>query len=329
MTGATTSLEGERISRVTELAERAGIGELIICDPPTMHWLGATDTGGAWLQISDGSGRFVAATDDGADPEGDTAPGGSPRIAIQGDDGRGGRYSELAAAIAAARAVKDAGELVKIRAAVELVEAGHRGLREALEPGVTELELWGAAGRAIEAAGGDPEAAGVDLMVGARTALIGEPPGDATLADGDPVLFDLAPQLDGYWADSCATLVCGTPSEALGDRVALIQSALERGLDAARPGISAGAVDAAIREALDAAGMECPHHTGHGVGISPQEPPWFVPGNDFILEEGMVIALEPGAYADGFGVRLEHLAVIEAAGADPLTNHPLTLTGGA
>jgi len=223
-------------------------------------------------------------------------------------------------------AVKDAEELELIGAAVELVEIGHRALREALEPGRSERELWDAAATAIAAAGGEPADAVVDLMVGGRTALIGEPPGEAKLAAGDPVLFDLAPKRNGYWADSCATFVCGTPSAALRDRHAAIATALERGLGCARTGVSAGAVDAVIREQLAAAGLECPHHTGHGVGVRPQEPPWFVPGNDFVLEQGMVVALEPGAYSDGFGVRLEHLAVVEADGARPLTKHPLTLT---
>jgi Xaa-Pro aminopeptidase len=40
----------------------------------------------------------------------------------------------------------------------------------------------------------------------------------------------------------------------------------------------------------------------------------------------MVVALEPGAYADGIGVRVEHLLLIEAAGARPLTTHSLDLT---
>lgn len=223
-------------------------------------------------------------------------------------------------------AVKNAEEIALIGAAAELVEIGHRALREALEPGRSESELWNVAAAAIAAAGGEPADAVVDLMVGGRTALIGKPPGEATLADGDPVLFDLAPKRDGFWADSCATFVCGAPSAALRDRHAAIAAALDRGLGCARPGVSAGVVDGAIREQLATAGLECPHHTGHGVGVRAQEPPWFVPGNDSLLEEGMVVALEPGAYADGFGVRLEHLAVIETGGARPLTSHSLSLT---
>ncbi|MBA2522423.1 MAG: aminopeptidase P family protein [Solirubrobacterales bacterium] len=322
----TSTLQGERIATVSRMAEDLGVGELFVCDPPTLQWLGAGDGDDSWMRIDDGVGRVVPAAT-GRLTEDFSSQQGSARIFVPArPERRAGAASELTAAIAAARAVKDADELEKICAAAELVEAGHRGLREAIAPGVSESGLWDAAAEAIRAAGGTSETAGVDLMIGPRTALIGEPPGDARLTDGDPILFDLAPLDDGYWADSCATLVCGDPTAALNERLAIVEMALERGLDAARPGVPAGAVDSAIREVLADAGLKCPHHTGHGVGISAQEPPWFVPGDSFVLDAGMVIALEPGAYSGGFGARVEHLAVVGADGAAPLTKHPLTLT---
>jgi Xaa-Pro aminopeptidase len=105
-----------------------------------------------------------------------------------------------------------------------------------------------------------------------------------------------------------------------------VRAALDAGFAAARPGVRAGAVDAAIRATLDRFSLSCPHHTGHGVGARAQQPPWLNPGVDAVLQDGTVIALEPGAYADGFGVRLEHLAVVEHGGARPLTTHSLELT---
>jgi Xaa-Pro aminopeptidase len=163
-------------------------------------------------------------------------------------------------------------------------------------------------------------------MSGPRTALIGEPPTDRPVAAGDAVLFDLAPRRDGWWADSCATVCCGRPSVALRRRHDAVRAALDAGLRAARPGVRAAAVDAAVRAALDRVFLTCPHHTGHGVGARAQQAPWLNPGVETVLEAGTVVALEPGAYADGFGVRLEHLAVVEHGGARPLTTHSLELT---
>lgn len=228
--------------------------------------------------------------------------------------------------IASGSAVKGPDELAQITASCRLVAVGHRALRDACEPGISELELWESVCAELELAAGGPVKAVVDLMVGARTALVGEPPTEARVKAGDAVLFDLAPSRNGYWADSCTTFVCGIPAPELTRRHGAVAAALERGLKQARPGVTAGAVDAAIQAELAAADLHCPHHTGHGVGTAAQEPPWLVHGNDTVLEEGMVLAFEPGAYGAGLGVRLEHLAVIEPDGAQPLTEHSLSLS---
>jgi Xaa-Pro dipeptidase len=221
---------------------------------------------------------------------------------------------------------KDAHEVELILAAAELVEAGQRAVRERVEPGVTELELWEAASTAMSALRPGPTEALVDLMVGEGTSEIGRPPGPAAAAPGDPVLFDLAPFSDGYWADSCATFSCGTPSHALRRRHDAVRKALECGLGSIRPGVRACEVDAVMRAALAEAGLECPHHTGHGVGTVPQEPPWLVPDDETVLTERMVIALEPGAYSGGIGVRLEHLVFLRPDGPELLTTHSLDVT---
>lgn len=222
-------------------------------------------------------------------------------------------------------AVKEPAEIERIAGAADLVSVGQSKLRAVLQPGMTELELFSDVKIALEEMEGGPVELAVDLMAGARTAQVGASPTAATIESGDPVLFDLAPRRDGYWADSCATVSCGTPPVRLIRRHSAVLAALEAGLAAARPGLTAGQLDATIRATLDIAGLECPHHTGHGVGLSAQEPPWIVPGDSTPLEQGMVIALEPGAYSGGFGVRLEHLAVIEEDGARQLTDHSLAL----
>jgi D-alanyl-D-alanine dipeptidase len=106
----------------------------------------------------------------------------------------------------------------------------------------------------------------------------------------------------------------------------VVRAALEEATQRARPGVRAGDLDRAIRGVLDRAGLACLHHTGHGVGTSAQEHPWIIPRATDVLQEGMVIALEPGAYADGIGVRLEHVVAIGPDGARPLTSHSTELT---
>ena len=62
-----------------------------------------------------------------------------------------------------------------------------------------------------------------------------------------------------------------------------------------------------------------------GSGATVHEAPRIIPGSDVPLEEGMVIALEPGAYGDGWGVRVEQVVVVTVDGCDVLSGHDLSL----
>ncbi|HEX7291872.1 MAG TPA: Xaa-Pro peptidase family protein [Conexibacter sp.] len=350
------------LAAVSELATRLDAGALLASSTPAVRWLGVARPAGVHVLVSDGEAVLVApdgapldapaALDAGAPSVERYAPGELPAalsrslaraaldagepLALERDAlplsaaaALGERPTiEAGAALTRARARKDAEELALIEAAAELVSVGHNALREAARAGRTELDLWGATRAAIEAAKGRPLHAVVDLMAGEQTALVGVPPSGASVAADAPILFDLAPRHDGWWADSCATFVAGggAPTAALRRLHDAARAALEHGISRARPGIRARDLDALIRSRLDEAGFDCPHHIGHGVGAAPQEEPWIDRDAPLVLEEGMVVALEPGAYRDGLGARVEHLLLIEADGARPLTRHSLSLT---
>lgn len=227
---------------------------------------------------------------------------------------------EVGAELARARAVKDDDELALIRAALELCDTGQRAAREHARPGTSELELWALVRAAIEREAGERTPVLADLVTGPRTAEIGGPPGDRVLADGELVLCDLVPRRAGYWGDSCSTFAVGEPSAAARSRHRAASEALERAIEAVRPGALAGDIDALARP-----GLEYPHHTGHGLGTSFHEEPRIVPGSTVVLEPGMVIALEPGSYEGGEGVRVEQVVLVTDQGCELLSAHDLAL----
>jgi Xaa-Pro dipeptidase len=106
--------------------------------------------------------------------------------------------------------------------------------------------------------------------------------------------------------------------EAHGVAHARVHEAFQRALDAARPGVKAGNLDAAVRLDLD-----YPHHTGHGIGGSYHEQPRIVPRSDTVLSPGMVVAIEPAHYDESIGIRLEHVLLITNDGAEDLSGHEL------
>jgi Xaa-Pro dipeptidase len=218
-----------------------------------------------------------------------------------------------------ARAVKDPDELDAIRAAVAVADVGQAAARAAFRAGITELALWTDIRSAMENAAGTRLPVLADLVTGPRTADVGGPPTDRLVEAADLLLVDLVPRVGAYWGDSCATV--GDAPAVVRDAHERALAALEQAKAAVRPGARAGDVDAIARREL-----EYPHHTGHGVGLTVHEQPRIVPGSEQELEPGMVIALEPGAYGDGWGVRVEQVVLVTEDGCDVLSGHDLALT---
>jgi len=227
---------------------------------------------------------------------------------------------EVGEQLAQARAVKDKDEIELIRAALGMCDAGQRAAREHAHPGMTELELWALVRAAIERDAGERIPVLADLVAGPRTAQVGGAPGGRVLDDRDLVLCDLVPRRGGYWGDSCSTFAVGQPSGAARSRHRAASDALARAIEAVRPGVVAGDIDALARRGLD-----YPHHTGHGLGTTFHEEPRIVPGSPVVLEPGMVIALEPGSYGDGEGVRVEQIVLVTNDGCEVMSGHELAL----
>jgi Xaa-Pro dipeptidase len=223
-------------------------------------------------------------------------------------------------------AVKTPAEVEAVEAALRLCEAGQAAAREASVPGAAELDVWAALRTAMEEAAGGRCALLADLVSGERTGEVGGLPGERRLQEGDLVLCDLVPRLDGIWGDSCATWAVGEPSELARRLHGAASAGLDAALGALRPGATAGGVDEAARAALAAEGFEYPHHTGHGVGFRYHEQPRIVPDADLVLEPGMVVALEPGGYVPEGGVRVEVVALVTSDGNRVLSRHGLDLT---
>ena len=221
------------------------------------------------------------------------------------------------------RAVKTADEITKIRAALRLSDLAQAEIRKHLEPGLSELDLWGFVKSQVELEAGCRVPVLVDLVAGARTGDIGGPPADYVLKAGDPVMLDFVPRLDNYWGDNCAIWFVGEPSHELKKIYDIAWGALQAGTDAIRPGLKARDLDVLLRNIIRKAGYEpYPHHSGHGIGASYHEEPRIVPYNDMYLEPGMVLALEPGIYLPGVGgVRLENAFLVTPDGCEVLTQH--------
>ena len=96
-------------------------------------------------------------------------------------------------------------------------------------------------------------------------------------------------------------------------------------LDRCTPGASLAELDRQAREAIADAGYpgQPSHPLCHGVGARAHEPPYAHQAGTGTVEEGMVLAIEPGIYWDGGGgLRVEDNFLITADGAEKLSSFP-------
>lgn len=228
------------------------------------------------------------------------------------------------------RAVKTDEELAKLRRAFALADVGHAAARQAATVGAREIDVWTDVHAAVERHAGRRIALGNDCVVGYRDANIGGWPETYALRDGDSLVVDLSARFDGYWSDSCATYVAGTPTVRQREIHGVVAGALAHAISLVGPGARASDVDREVRAFIEDAGWPVyPHHTGHGVGTTVHEAPRLAPYDDTPLEAGMVILLEPGVYLPGeTGVRLEDAVLVTDDGAEVLTHHDKSLDGG-
>ncbi len=219
-------------------------------------------------------------------------------------------------------------EVEALRRAGAAIDRVHRRVPDLLRAGRTEEDVGRRIADAILEEGHD-EVAFVIVASGPNGASPHHETSARVLAPGDPVVVDIGGSLDGYGSDCTRSYVVAgaPPPDGYLEAHAALERAQEAACAAVRPGVTAAAVDAAARDALDAAGYgeAFVHRTGHGIGLEEHEEPWIVAGNDLVLEPGMTFSVEPGVYLPGrFGMRIEDIVVVTQDGAERLNRLPRT-----
>jgi Xaa-Pro aminopeptidase len=220
------------------------------------------------------------------------------------------------------RATKTADELTVLRRCAEAAAIGQRRFLEALRPGRSELAVFADIRCAIEEFAGYRVPITGDFLSGAvRTAGFTGWPINRVIEPGDPVMADLAPRLDGYWGDSCATTSAGPASAGFLKMFEASKGALSHALEMIRPGMTVQSLDSQLRDYVGRHGFSYPHHSGHSIGTAVHEFPRLVPYETAKLEPDMVLLVEPGCYDPAIGgVRSEYMIRVTATGCEIL--HP-------
>ncbi|MEG1994401.1 MAG: M24 family metallopeptidase, partial [Oscillospiraceae bacterium] len=95
-----------------------------------------------------------------------------------------------------------------------------------------------------------------------------------------------------------------------------------------KSGLICSGIDKVARDIIAEAGFgeNFGHGLGHSVGVEIHEEPRFSPKCDTIIQEGVVMTVEPGIYLEGkFGCRIEDMVVVTKDGCEIITKSPKEL----
>ena len=234
----------------------------------------------------------------------------------------GAAFTDVAADILELRAVKTADELDRLRAAEKLNDEIWSDAQRMFKPGMTEKDM----ARVIKhlmIERGDGEAFETIVCVGQNAAECHHVPDDTVWNGKEPILVDMGVKLDGYCSDMTRNLVPARASKLYKKVYALVLEANLRAIAAAKPGMTAGALDKVARDYLtkNGFGKAFGHSLGHGVGIEIHEAPWAAKKQKTVLKPGMSVTIEPGVYLPGnLGVRIEDLVLITETGCEVISS---------
>ena len=231
------------------------------------------------------------------------------------------RFVDVSRQLGELRAVKSDAEISALRVAAKLNHAIWEEARLRFSAGMTERDM----ARTIQvlmAERGDGEAFPTIVCIGRNAAECHHEP-DGTAWDGrEPVLVDMGVRLGGVCSDMTRNIVPRRPSPRYRQAYDLVRRAHDEAIAAARPGMTAKALDKVARDVIRLGGLgkRFGHSLGHGVGYEIHEAPAISKKCDTVLREGMVFTIEPGVYVEGdFGIRVEDTVLLTASGCEILT----------
>lgn len=220
------------------------------------------------------------------------------------------------------RTKKDASELALLRESAKLLTKGFQMAKRILRPGVVESEAAWKIESFFRSSGAEALAFDTIIASGFRGALPHGIASEKKIKKGELVVVDMGALLNGYNSDCTRTFMVGKPSKRQKEIYSVVLEGQLRAVEMARPGVKVSEVDRAARSVIEEAGFGkyFTHSTGHGVGLDIHEAPGVTASSEAVLEEGMVITVEPGIYLpDVGGVRIEDMVVVGSSGPEVIT----------
>jgi Xaa-Pro aminopeptidase len=226
----------------------------------------------------------------------------------------GARLEPAAGLVAKLRQQKQAGEIELIAKAVDITVAAFKHVRDILHPGQTELALAWEIEKFMRERGSEALPFPVIAASGSNAALPHAQPSEKPICEGETVVVDIGASVAGYTSDMTRTFCAGAPNGRFNDIHDIVLRAQQTAFQKLKTGISGADADKFARDLISEAGYGANfgHALGHGIGLETHEAPRLGPRSSDIIEDGMVVTIEPGIYLPGWGgIRIEDDVFLE------------------
>lgn len=230
------------------------------------------------------------------------------------------------------RMYKSESELEILRHVGQIADDAGHAFMASTKPGVTERQIAAEIDTALTLAGRDQLGYFTILGSGPRTVASCFLPTDHAIERGEILQLDCSPMLDGYKGDFSRLVIAGGASGRAEKLVETIADTFESCRDMLRPGVTCAQVAERGLESVLAHGYTRENlfasanypgavFMGHGIGLENPDPPGMISTtNNTVLQENMVINLEPILLDPGVGGgRIEAAFVVTTNGPQPLS----------
>lgn len=219
------------------------------------------------------------------------------------------------------RMVKSEAEIAKTSHICAIVSAAFGNLPSLLEVGMTEREAFKRFRIDILERGAD----GVPYLVGCTGVDFDDvikQPSDRLIEPGDLLMFDTGSMWDGYSSDFDRYFAFSHVDAEAANAHHVVWDATEAGLAMLRPGVTTSELWRTMADVMVAGGSlgNDVGRLGHGLGMQLTEWPSHTADDNTVIEENMVLTLEPGmTFAPGRMMLHEENVVVRADGPELLS----------
>lgn len=236
--------------------------------------------------------------------------------------------NDLSELIKSIRVIKSDEEIKYVTKAQRIAEKGYEYILNYAKAGRTEREIQLNLDYYMLSHGAEALSFDTIALSGKNTSLPHGVPSDKLVEYNEFVLLDFGATVNGWHSDMTRTFCVGEPDDEMKKVYDVVLDAQMKALSEVRAGLTGVELDKFARDVIDNAGYgNCfGHALGHGVGMEIHEAPTASTSCQNILEENMIVTVEPGIYIpDKFGVRIEDFVVVTSDGCKNLTLSPKML----